>query len=585
MSLNRLTAAILTSIALAAQTVDAQSATPQSQSPAKNAQRVTTDWVHGPFMEIFVRAYADSNGDGIGDFKGLTSKLDYIQSLGIRGIWLMPITKSSDRDHGYATTDFLEIEPDYGTLADFDTFIKAAHERGIGVIADYVLNHASQAHPFFVQSRENEKSPYRDWFVWRNDTPQDWDIWGKSPWYWIDQSNTTKPWMIGGHPSNVPPAPLSCVYGGDNCTSYFGTFGQHMPDFNMRNAKVVTYHENALKTWLDRGLDGFRLDATPHLVENDGLNWNDQPESRAMTKRFVDGIHSYKAADSTRRYVVCEATSKPEEWATPEVCRSSFAFGLQYTIMDAARGKKVDSKDPKDQPIAKLIDYVKMMPNSMGTFLHNHDIFAGRRVADQVKGDTAAYKLAAATYLLAPGIPFVYYGEEIGMAGTPCTDRDEPKRNDKGELECGDFPLRGPMSWTSDAAGFTTGKSFRLPSANVSTNNVTAQLDEPTSLLHFYRALIKLRNSRASLQQGKVVDITASNDVVSFSREHEGQRTYVWINYSDKSVTEKMPMHTVNVLINGGAAGVGAAELRGPELILGPRSVAVVARRLIAKQK
>uniref|UniRef100_UPI00286A269C alpha-amylase family glycosyl hydrolase n=1 Tax=Roseateles sp. TaxID=1971397 RepID=UPI00286A269C len=175
------------------------------------------------FMEIFVRGYQDSDGDGSGDLRGLIQRLDYLQELGIQGIWLMPITPSADKDHGYATTDYRAIEPQYGSLADFDELMRQAHKRGIAVIIDYVINHSAAAHPLFQQALQGPGSPYRDWFVWQHAAPEGWDIWGKNPWYVTEH----------GH--------------------YFGTFGPHMPDFNLRNPAVVDYHRSSLRFWLNRG--------------------------------------------------------------------------------------------------------------------------------------------------------------------------------------------------------------------------------------------------------------------------------------------------------------------------------------------
>ena len=237
-------------------------------------------WQHGAFMEIFVRAYADSDGDGVGDLRGLTARLDYLQDLGIRGIWLMPVTKSADRDHGYATTDFRAIEPDYGTLADFDELLRQAHRRGIGIVMDYVVNHAAAEHPAFVGARSDPKSPWRDWFVWSEAMPTGWDIWGKNPWY----HTASEPWLFKGEPADLPKPPPGAR------GFYFGTFGPHMPDFNLQHPAAWRYHLDSLRFWLNRGLDGFRLDATPHLVEKDAKDWNDQPESRALTRQLQDLI-------------------------------------------------------------------------------------------------------------------------------------------------------------------------------------------------------------------------------------------------------------------------------------------------------
>ena len=194
-------------------------------------------WQHGAFIEIFVRAYADSDGDGIGDLRGLTRRLDHLQRLGVRGIWLMPITANGDGDHGYATTDFRAVAPEYGTLADFDSFIAQAHARGIGVVMDYVLNHAAAAHPMFVAAREGPGSAWRDWFVWRDTAPAGWDIWGQNPWY----HTPGQPWLHTGDLKQLPaPAPGARDF-------YFATFGPQMPDFNFRHPAVVDYHVDSLR--------------------------------------------------------------------------------------------------------------------------------------------------------------------------------------------------------------------------------------------------------------------------------------------------------------------------------------------------
>ena len=163
---------------------------------ALSAVALPKHWQHGAFIEIFVRAYQDSDGDGVGDLRGLVSRLDYLKQLGVRGIWLMPIQKSADGDHGYATADFRAVEPAYGTLADFDTLLREAGRRGIGVIIDYVINHAAASHPLFVAARSDPASPWRDWFVWSDEPPQGWDIWGKNPWY----GTASQPWAFKGPP-------------------------------------------------------------------------------------------------------------------------------------------------------------------------------------------------------------------------------------------------------------------------------------------------------------------------------------------------------------------------------------------------
>ncbi|RVT87620.1 alpha-amylase family glycosyl hydrolase [Inhella crocodyli] len=477
--------------------------------PARpSASTLPADWHQGVFMEVFVRSYQDSDGDGQGDLRGLIQRLDHLQALGVTGLWLMPVTQSADRDHGYATTDFRAIERDYGSLADFDELLREAHQRGIGVIIDYVVNHGSHAHPLFQQAKSGPGNAYRDWFVWADTAPAGWDIWGKFPWYWTGQ----QPWTWTGEVKDMPLAPAG------SREFYFGTFGPHMPDFNLKNPAVVRWHADNLRFWLNRGLDGFRLDAVPHLVEHNAKDWNDQPESRQLTKRFYDLISSYP-----QRYTVCEATAEPAAYSSESVCGSAFAFGLERAIMDALKGEKPDAVQ---QNVQKIADFFKTRPHRMATMLANHDIFAGQRIWDQLKGDEAKYKLAAASYLLQPGVPFVYYGEEIGMGG---------------QLELpGDGPIRGPMSWDASAplAGFSsTGQALvRGRSPNASTNNAAAQRADPNSLFHHYRQLIALRKAHPALKRGSYEQVTVSGPVLSFVRRAEGQALRISLNYSGQAL-------------------------------------------------
>ena len=459
-------------------------------------------WQHGAFMEIFVRAYKDSNGDGIGDLKGVTQSLDYLKDLGITGIWLMPITTNADCDHGYATTDFRGIDPAYGTLVDFDELIAQAHQRGIGVIMDYVINHSAAEHPMFVSAKTGPSSPFYDWYVWEKTAPTGWDIWGKNPWTQTDQG------------------------------AFFGTFGPHMPDFNFRNPAVLAYHQSSLRFWLNRGLDGYRLDAVPHLVANSAKEWNDQPESRRITRDLRALITAYP-----QRYVVCEATANPQIYAAPELCGSAFAFGLEKHFGQAARGDR--------KSIQAVADYFKTAPQSMATFASNHDIFAGPRLWDQVKGNIAQYKLAAASYLLLPGTPFIYYGEEIGLAGLRGME--------------GDAPIRGPMSWTADVpgAGFTTGAPFRAIAPNVKQQNAAAQVADPTSIHAFYKRMLKLRNAYSSLASGSYGASFVYAKTLSFQRTLGTETTLVVINYATQPMRVKVPALPARAVLT--AAGTQSA--------------------------
>jgi glycosidase len=485
-------------------------------------------WQNGAFMEILVRGYQDSDGDGIGDLKGLTQRLDYLKDLGVTGLWLMPVTQSADHDHGYEVLDFRNIERGYGSLADFDELLRQAHARGIGVIMDYVLNHGSQSHPAFVHSRAFRGSPWRDWFVWQDTMPRGWDIWGKNPWYAAETG------------------------------SFFGTFGPHMPDFNLRNPATLQYLFDSLRFWLNRGLDGFRFDAVPHLVENSAKDWNDQPESEAIMGQVNRLVHGYQ-----RRHLVCEATATPEKWAEPRTCGSAFAFGFERHVAPAALG---DAK-----AIQAVSQWFATHPLSMATMVSNHDIFAGKRLWNQVKGDLAAYKLAAATYLLMPGTPFIYYGEEVGMAGGLWPDGGEPE---------GDLPLRTPMSWTADAktAGFTTGVPYRFLSANVASHNAAAQQADPTGLLAFYKSMLKLRNTLPSIARGSYEQPFVDGLVMGYQRRLGAEHSLVLINYGRQpaqATLQALPPNARLASVFPTALGVAADGSGRAALTLPPQSVQV----------
>jgi alpha-amylase len=469
--------------------VDARIVEPVELRPVSRV--LPNDWKHGTFMEIYVRGYQDSDGDGVGDLKGLISRLDYLQSLGVSGIWLMPITASQDDDHGYAVTDYRAIEPEYGTLADFDELIAQAHRRGIGVIMDYVINHSAAEHPLFESSRTAINSPYRDWYVWKDKKPSGWNIYGKDPWY------------------------------EDDTGAYFSAFWDQMPDFNLKNPKVLSWHQDNLKFWLNRGIDGFRFDAVGNLVENGSLAWEAQEANHAIMKSVQDLLGQYGD-----RYMVCEAPGDPLAFGMENSCGSSFAFGHNQRIVAAALG------DPS--AIEYATEYFsKPRRMRMSPFVSNHDAFAGQRLWDRMRGDEARYRLAAATYLLqsiAP--PFVYYGEEIGMAGAAKLG--------------GDHKLRTPMSWSAETAGagFTTAEPFRALSANHASRNVATQIQDPTSLWTFYRDVIHLRQEHVVLHRGDYVNPVVDGWVASFQRVSPGNRALLVFNYGEetmKAVAQQLP--------------------------------------------
>ena len=439
-------------------------------------------WEHGAFMEVFVRSYQDSDGDGVGDLRGLTRRLDYLQALGIKGLWLMPVNASGDHDHGYAVTDYRAIEPAYGTLADFDELVRQAHARGIGIVIDYVINHSSNRNPLFVQSASSKSGPWRDWYVWQDAKPAGWSIFDRDP--WVTTPNG----------------------------AYFAQFDDAMPDFNLRNPAAVAYHLDSLRFWLNHGVDGFRIDAVGHLFENGPQGWSMQPENYAFlaqVRRTLDIDHPH--------VMVCESPGDPIGFAAQTACGASFAFGHSDALVKAGRG---DEKAIRD-----VADYFTKAPDTMATMVSNHDHFAGRRLWDAMGGDPARVRVAAAAYLLQPGTPYVYYGEELGMSAAATDDPDGK--------------LRGPMSWTS-AGGFSTGTPYRPASVNLATNNAEAERADPGSMLAFYKAMLGLRNSHPSIARGRYVEPRVDGRTMSFQRRFQGEHTAVVINYGEQAGSARL---------------------------------------------
>ena len=503
-------------------------------SVQKRESGLPPDWHRrATFAEIYVRGYQDSNGDGIGDLNGVTSRLDHLQQLGIGGIWLMPIFRSQDKDHGYAVENYREIEPDYGTMADFERLLAEAHKRGIGVIVDYVINHAASSHPAFEDAYDSRRSKYTDWFIWSDDKPKGWNTFSGEPWREGNQR-----W-------------------------YYAVFDPQMPDFNLRNPEVVDFHLNNLRHWLNIGVDGFRFDAVGVLIENRAIAWENQPENHVLMKRVQDLLAEYG-----NRYMVCEAPSDPAPFAAADSCGSSFAFGLHKNIVGNIKIGRV-----RDD----LLVFLRRQPvHRMGTLIANHDYFAGARLWKQFGGDTPAYRLAAATLLTLPGRPFLYYGEEIGLG------HSEPVKQD-------DHAIRGPMAWSGEAnGGFTPAAApYRPLVENWRTHNVAAQEKDPKSLLAWYRGLIALRNAEPALSVGTMNVLSVRDEpVLAFEREHEGAKMLVLLNYAYRDVRYTLPegfdaaawrpMFATPGTAFAPVAKAGSARL---ELPLGAQQLIVLKRR------
>jgi alpha-amylase len=457
---------------------------PVTQAPVVSAGTEGFPWWNDTvFYEIFVRSFRDSDGDGIGDFNGITEKLDYLHDLGIRGIWLMPINPSPSY-HGYDVTDYYGVNPAYGTMDDFKHLLAEAHQRDIKVIIDLVLNHTSAQHPWF-QDALKPGSEHHDWYVWKNEDPGTLGPWGATAWYKAT-----------------------------NGLYYYAIFWDQMPDLNYDNPAVREEAKKVSSFWLgDVGIDGFRLDAVRYLAEDDKLA--DSVADHAFLKEWG----AYYRSINPQAFTVGEAwTDNANVKAytkTDAELDSAFNFDLSTAILKSLN-------ESNNTSVRFLLQTtVRDFPQQdNANFLTNHDM---PRVVNQLgeNGEDKA-KAAAGILLTAPGVPFIYYGEEIGMRGS------KP-----------DEMIRTPMQWTNEnGAGFTSGKPWEPINSDFSTINVAKQTGNHTSLLEQYRMLIQLRNAHAALRVGKTfIAESNSNKLVAYLRSSKEETLLVVINIDDSPVT------------------------------------------------
>ena len=444
----------------------------------------------GVCYEVFVRSFADGDGDGVGDLRGLISHLDYINdgnpqsttSLGASCLWLMPIAKSASY-HGYDLTDYYHVDPRYGTDKDFRELIRAAHSRGIRVIVDFVPNHSSSDHPWFQAALHDPSSPYRSWYRWSAVNPNQPGPWGQVAWH---------------------KSPVRDEY-------YYGVFWQGMPDLNYGNPAVLQEMQKVTAYWLkEMGVDGFRFDAIPYLVEE-----GNQLKHTKGTHDALRVLGSAIRREAPASFTVGEmADGSVDVLASyyPDQLDSYFAFDVARGTVEAARlGDAVTYERALREANAKL------PAGRWSPFLTNHD----QPRAMTILADPKKARVAASAMLMLPGVAFVYYGEEIGMIG--------PKPDEQ---------IRTPMQWSSVAgAGFTTGTPWEAPQPDWSSKNVAVQNGNPTSLLNHYRRLIHLRNQHSALNAGDLAVETASDRAVAaIVRQSHDETILIALNFGDRLI-------------------------------------------------
>jgi maltose alpha-D-glucosyltransferase/alpha-amylase len=484
------------------------------------------------FYEVHVKAFFDADGNGIGDFAGVTAKLDYLRELGIDCLWILPMYPSPLKDDGYDISDFRAIHPSYGTTEDFQKLLDGAHERGIRVIADLVMNHTSDQHPWFQAGRADPASPYRDYYVWSDSDQKYRDA-------RIIFTDTEK--------SNWTFDPVAKQF-------YWHRFFSHQPDLNFDNPAVRTAMLDVMRFWLDRGLDGFRCDAVPYLVEREGTNGENLPETHAILKAFRRVIdHEYGGT----RVLLAEANQWPEDvrpyFGDGDEFHMAFHFPLMPRLYMAIRGED-------RLPITDIFTHTPALPPQCqwALFLRNHDeltlemvtheerdymYFAyasdpqmklnlgiRRRLAPLMDNDRKRIELLNCLLFTLPGSPIIYYGDEIGMG-------DNIYLGDRNGV-------RTPMQWSGDRnAGFSSTDEGRLylpvindPVYGYQAVNVAAQEKTPTSLLNTMKRLIAVRKRWAAFGRGTIEFLRPLNQsVLAFLRRYGDDTILVVANLSQRS--------------------------------------------------
>ena len=470
------------------------------------------------FYEVLIRGFSDSNGDGTGDLKGLTSKLDYLQWLGVDVVWLLPIYESPLRDGGYDISDFMKVLPEFGDLGDFVELVDEAHKRGMRIIADLVMNHSSDQHPWFQASRADPTGPYGDYYVW-SDTDEPYS---EARIIFVDTEKSNWTWD-----------PVREQF-------FWHRFFSHQPDLNYDNPRVQTEMIEVLKFWLDMGIDGFRLDAVPYLFEREGTNGENLPETHEFLRRVrreVDELYP-------DRVMLCEANQWPQDvveyFGDPETgdeCQMAFHFPLMPRLFMAVRRES-------RYPISEILANTPAIPKNCqwGIFLRNHDeltlemvtdderdymyteyakdprmksnVGIARRLAPLLENSRDQIELFTGLLLSLPGSPVLYYGDEIGMGDNIYLgDRDG---------------VRTPMQWNADRnAGFSTADPQKLylptildPVYGYQAINVEAQMRSTSSLLNWTRNMLAVRKQHPVFGMGSYDELSTSNpSVLAFVRE------------------------------------------------------------------
>ncbi len=478
-------------------------------------------WQRGVVYQIYPRSFQDSNGDGIGDLPGITRRLDHLKWLGVDALWISPFYRSPMADFGYDVSDYTDVDPIFGTLADFDCLLDKAHRLGLRVIIDFVPSHTSDQHSWFIESRASRDNPKRDWYLWRDPPP------------------------TGGLPNN-----WTAIFGGpawewDVLTEqyYLHSFLKEQPDLNWRNPEVQEAMIAQMRFWLERGVDGFRLDVINHVIKDAELR--DNPR-RSSPNKWGAGEHAqFLHIYDKDRPEVFEITrmmrrltdAYPERVLIGEVYHKDAHFWARFYGTEEVRGLHMPFnfrllRAPwTAEGICASVEAVEgaLEPWMQSNYvLGNHD---AHRIASRVGGAQA--RIATMLLLTLRGTPTLYYGDEIGMEGVdiPLEEQQDPYGKNVGDPTVGRDAERTPMQWDASAyAGFSTVAPWLPVAEDAGLVNVTVQREDSLSMLALTRRLLSLRRAHAALHGGAYQTATAADGVYSYLREAEGERFLVVLN-------------------------------------------------------
>jgi alpha-glucosidase len=522
-------------------------------------------WQHAVFYEIYPRSFADSNNDGVGDLNGIASKLDYLKDLGVDAIWISPCFPSPQVDFGYDVSDYENIDPMYGTLADFDNLAREAKKRNIHIILDFVVNHTSDQHKWFLDSKSSRTSAHRDWYIWRDGKGP-----GEPPNNWVS--------TFGGSAWQFDPTTNQY---------YYHYFYPQQPDLNWRNPAVKDAMFDVTRFWYKRGVSGFRLDAVDTLFEDPNLKDNPikKPGKNAFGDPFEVNKYNTKLPevhDILRglRQVAdqYDAVLIGETW-TANVAELNQYYGKGNNELQLPMDflfTMVNKLSPAE--FRKQIAEVNAASGWPTFVISNHDIVRSYdRYGDGKHNDEIA-KLMAGLYLTLRGTPILYYGEEIGMKTTPPTRREDVKDpiGIKGwPKEKGRDGERTPMQWNdSENAGFTKGTPWLPVPPTYKTHNVADESKDPNSVLEFYKNVLKLRHDNQALLSGSYEPINESDpNVLSYLRVYKGQGVVVALNMSGTAQKISLTLKQNGFASASRLLATGQSAAQGNEVSLEPYGV------------